>query len=77
MKALAVGTPVVSTNCTFGPSEILTGELANYLVPIGNSEELAAKIKHVLANKPSVESADILQKVDAKLVAQQYLALRR
>lgn len=77
IEALAVGTPVVSTNCTFGPSEILTGELANYLVPIGNSEELAAKIKHVLANKPSVESADILQKVDAKLVAQQYLALRR
>ena len=77
IEALAVGTPVVSTNCTFGPSEILTGELANYLVPIENSEELAAKIKHVLANKPSVESADILQKVDAKLVAQHYLALSR
>ena len=77
IEALAVGTPVVSADCTFGPSEILTGELANYLVPVGNSEELAAKIKHVLANKPSVESADILQKVDAKLVAQQYLALRR
>jgi len=77
IEALAVGTPVVSTNCTFGPSEILTGELANYLVPVGNSEELAAKIKHVLANKPSVESADILQKVNAEQVSQQYLALSR
>jgi len=75
IEALAVGTPVVSTNCTFGPSEILTGELANYLVPVGNSEELSAKIKQVLANKPNVENAEILQKVNAELVAQQYLAL--
>ncbi|GEB71001.1 UDP-D-galactose:(glucosyl)LPS alpha-1,6-D-galactosyltransferase [Pseudoalteromonas carrageenovora] len=75
IEALAVGTPVVSTNCTFGPSEILTGELANYLVPVENSEELSAKIKQVLANKPNVENAGILQKVNAELVAQQYLAL--
>ncbi|TMP09278.1 glycosyltransferase [Pseudoalteromonas sp. S3178] len=75
IEALAVGTPVISTNCTFGPSEILTGELANYLVPVGNSEELSAKIKQVLANKPNVENAEILQKVNAELVAQQYLAL--
>ncbi|MEL0648143.1 glycosyltransferase [Pseudoalteromonas agarivorans] len=77
IEALTVGTPVISTNCTFGPSEILTGELANYLVPVGNSEELVAKIKQVLANKPNVENAEILQKVNAELVAQQYLALRR
>jgi len=75
IEALAVGTPVVSTNCTFGPSEILTGELANYLVPVGNSEELSAKIKQVLANKPNVDNAEILQKVNAELVALQYLAL--
>ena len=75
IEALAVGTPVISTNCTFGPSEILKGELANYLVPVGNSEELSAKIKQVLANKPNVENAEILQKVNAELVAQQYLAL--
>ncbi|MEL0633396.1 glycosyltransferase [Pseudoalteromonas carrageenovora] len=75
IEALTVGTPVISTNCTFGPSEILTGELANYLVPVGNSEELVAKIKQVLANKPNVENAEILQKVNAELVAQQYLAL--
>jgi glycosyltransferase involved in cell wall biosynthesis len=67
----------VSTDCTFGPSEILTGELANYLVPVGSSEKLAAKIGQVLANKPSVENAEILQKVNAELVAQQYLALSR
>lgn len=77
VEAIAVGTPVVSTNCTFGPSEILTGELANYLVPVGNSDELAIKIKQALANKPNVDNADILQKVAAEQVAQQYLALSR
>lgn len=77
IEALAVGTPVVSTNCTFGPSEILTGELANYLVPVGNSDELAIKIEQALANKPNVDNADILQKVAAEQVAQQYLALSR
>ena len=75
IEALAVGTPVVSTNCTFGPSEILTGELSKYLVPIQQSEALANVVKQVLADKPNVENADILKQVQAEKVAQQYLAL--
>lgn len=75
IEALAVGTPVVSTNCTFGPSEILTNDLAKYLAPVGHSDELAAKIELVLNTKPNVDNADILQKVTAEQVAKQYLAL--
>ncbi|CAM2836201.1 glycosyltransferase [Pseudoalteromonas distincta] len=75
VEALAVGTPVVSTNCTFGPSEILTGELSKYLVPIQQSETLANAVKQVLADKPNVENADILKQVQAEQVALQYLAL--
>ena len=75
IEALAVGTPVVSTNCTFGPSEILTGELSKYLVPIQQSEALANVVKQVLADKPNVENADILKQAQAEKVAQQYLAL--
>ena len=75
IEALAVGTPVVSTNCTFGPSEILTGELSKYLVPIQQSEALANVVKQVLADKPNVENADILKQVQAEQVALQYLAL--
>ena len=75
IEALAVGTPVVSTNCTFGPSEILTGELSKYLVPIQQSEALANVVKQVLADKPNVENADILKQAQAEQVAQQYLAL--
>ena len=75
IEALAVGTPVVSTNCTFGPSEILTGELSKYLVPVQQSEALANAVKQVLADKPNVENADILKQVQAEQVALQYLAL--
>ncbi len=74
IEALAVGTPVVSTNCTFGPSEILTGELSKYLVPVQQSEALANAVKQVLADKPNVENADILKQVQAEQVALQYLA---
>ena len=75
IEALAVGTPVVSTNCTFGPSEILTGELSKYLVPAEQSEALANAVKLVLTDNPNVENADILKQVQAKQVALQYLAL--
>jgi glycosyltransferase involved in cell wall biosynthesis len=75
VEALAVGTPVVSTNCTFGPNEILTGELSKYLVPAGQSEALADAVKQVLADKPNVKNAEILKQVQAEQVALQYLAL--
>ena len=75
VEALAVGTPVVSTNCTFGPSEILTGELSKYLVPVQQGEALTNAVKQVLADKPNVENADILKQVQAEQVALKYLAL--
>lgn len=75
VEALAVGTPVVSTNCTFGPSEILTGELSRYLVPVGDSERLAKAIEQVIADKPNVSNTEILKQVSVEQVTKQYLAL--
>lgn len=43
-EALAVGTPVVSTDCPSGPSEILDGGEYGILVPTENPEELAKGI---------------------------------
>ena len=75
VEALAVGTPAVSTECPHGPSEILTGELSKYLVPIGQGELLALAVKQVLADNPNVTNAAILEKVCADRVTEQYLAL--
>lgn len=75
IEALAVGTPIVSTNCSHGPSEILTGELSQYLVPTGEVNQLAQAIEQVIADNPDVTCAAILKQVSADTVAEQYLAM--
>ncbi|KGK15527.1 hypothetical protein EA24_06825 [Vibrio navarrensis] len=40
IESLVCGTPVVSTNCKTGPSEILTLELSRFLVDIDNINEI-------------------------------------
>ncbi|WP_175443065.1 glycosyltransferase [Halofilum ochraceum] len=41
IEAMAVGTPVVSTNCPSGPSEILKDGRLGPLAPVGDAAELA------------------------------------
>ena len=51
-EAMAVGTPVVSTNCFHGPSEILENGKYGLLVPVGGVSELAQAIISTL-NRPT------------------------
>jgi glycosyltransferase involved in cell wall biosynthesis len=44
IEALALGLPVVATNCKSGPDEILDGGRLGRLVPVGDSEALAGAI---------------------------------
>ena len=75
IEALAVGTAVVSTNCTHGPAEILTKELAKYLVPTQSPDALKEAIEQVLIDNPNVFEAEVLKQVTAEQVAKQYLQL--
>jgi len=77
IEAIAIGTPVVSTNCNFGPNEILTEELSKYLVPTEQIDLLAKAIEDVLIDSPDMKKATILKKVSADAVADQYLAMAR
>uniref|UniRef100_A0A832A831 Glycosyltransferase n=1 Tax=Desulfacinum infernum TaxID=35837 RepID=A0A832A831_9BACT len=50
MEAMAVGTPVVATDCPSGPREILEDGALGPLVPVKSPDELAAAITRVLTS---------------------------
>lgn len=56
IEAMACGTPVISTDCNSGPSEIITPGLNGILVPVGDPEALTASIDKVLADSKFRES---------------------
>ncbi|APZ43812.1 glycosyltransferase [Acidihalobacter ferrooxydans] len=52
VEALACGTRVVSTDCPSGPREVLTGDLARWLVPMSDPLALAATMRDALQAPP-------------------------
>jgi glycosyltransferase involved in cell wall biosynthesis len=75
-EALAVGTPVVSTDCPSGPAEILGGGKWGKLVPVGDHEKLAEAILETIENPPDREKLEERGR-DFSLdrIGQQYLQL--
>jgi len=52
IEALACGTPVVSTDCPYGPSEILQGGRFGTLTPVGDAPAMAVAIADALRTAP-------------------------
>jgi len=74
IESLILGTPVVATNCPTGPSEILTGDLARWLVPLGNPQALAEKIDEALNTTIEIDE-EILDKFNKNTIYKQFKVL--
>jgi glycosyltransferase involved in cell wall biosynthesis len=78
IEALALGTPVVATDCRFGPSEILEGGRLGRLVPVGDVEALADAMAASLAAPPPAEAGiRRAHDFDRLATADRYLGLIR
>lgn len=55
VEGLACGTPTMSTDCPFGPAEILAGGQIGPLVPVGDATAMASAIIRLLENPPPRE----------------------
>lgn len=71
LEALAVGTPVVSTDCPAGPSELLGGGRYGRLVPVGDAVALAQAMADELA-APSPDTDHVLDQHRPSVVAARY-----
>ncbi len=50
VEALTLGIPVISTNCPYGPSEILSRGEYGLLVPVGDIKAIANAMLHILSD---------------------------
>jgi glycosyltransferase involved in cell wall biosynthesis len=73
IEAMALGIPVVSTNCESGPSEILAGGKYGSLTPVGDSDALADAILEVLSDETKPIDSDWLMQFDLNTATQKYL----
>lgn len=51
IEAMSTGLPVISTDCDYGPREIIENDKNGILVPIGNYIEIANKMEKIIENK--------------------------
>jgi glycosyltransferase involved in cell wall biosynthesis len=75
IEAMAIGIPVVSTDCPSGPAEILNHGKYGTLVPVGDSDALAQAIVEVLEGSRREVDPSWLHQFTLDAATQRYLDL--
>ena len=80
MEALAVGLPTISTNCDFGPRDMIRDHENGLLVPVGNIAALAHAMTELaensdLAARLSKEAVKVREIFDVDRIGHQWLDL--
>jgi glycosyltransferase involved in cell wall biosynthesis len=74
IESLILGTPVVSTNCISGPSEILTGKLSKYLAKVNDSDDLAITMNQMMKDDIDIKD-EYISKFSEENIVNEYLSL--
>ena len=74
LEALAVGTPVVCTDCPTGPDEILESGKWGRLVPMNDPSALARGIFSALESPLEIPTEQVLARFDMDFIVDQYLS---
>ena len=77
LEAMVCGTPVIATDCDYGPREILTQGQDGILVPVGNVQTMSEAIIKVLGNsalrqKFVANSQQKVKQFDLKIATKKY-----
>ena len=75
VEAMAVGTPVVATDCPSGPAEILDRGKYGFLVPVGDRDKMSEAIIQVLSGNTKTVDEAWLDRFRLENITQQYLEL--
>ncbi len=76
VEAMNCGVPILSTNCQFGPDEILADGQYGKLVPVNNVEELALGMAEVLGQPINAQKLkDRSQEFAPEVAAREYLRI--
>jgi glycosyltransferase involved in cell wall biosynthesis len=74
IESLICRTPVVSVDCDYGPNEILTGDLAPFLVPTNNEKELTKIMEKAIFDYPEIKE-DMYEKFSINNILNEYSKL--
>ena len=78
MEAMGIGLPCVSTDCPFGPAELIEDGVNGVLVPVGDAEKMADSISKFIEDKEFAakcgeNAKKILQNHSIESISKQYL----
>ena len=78
LEAMAIGLPCISTDCDYGPRELIDNEKNGQLVPVGDCKAMANAIKRFIedesfANRCGNEAKKIRENNSIENISLQYL----